>query len=204
MKIVCIGQNYRDHILEFGGTEPTEPVFFMKPDTALLRNNEDFYLPDFSSEIEYETEVVVKINRVTKSIEERFAHRCYDEIAVGLDFTARDLQARCKKMGRPWEISKAFDKSTPVPNQFISKESLGDLGALDFHLDIDGKCAQKGNTRDMIFSIDRVISYVSQFVTLKIGDLIFTGTPVGVGPLKEGNRLEAYLGDIKMLDFEIK
>lgn len=204
MKIICIGLNYRDHVSELGNSEPTEPIFFMKPDTALLRNNEPFYLPHFSSRVEYETELVVKINRVVKSIEERFAHRCYDEVAVGIDFTARDLQEDCQRRGLPWEMCKAFDRGTPVPAQFISKEELGDIASLGFHLNINGETVQSGVASDMIFSVDRIISYVSQFVTLKIGDLIFTGTPVGVGSVKEGDHLEAYLGDRKMLDFEVK
>lgn len=204
MKIICVGYNYALHNRELNGEMPDEPVFFVKPDTALLRNNEPFFIPSFSHDLQYETEVVVKIDRVVKAIDEKFASRCYHEAAVGIDFTARDLQRTCREKGLPWEICKAFDKSAPVPNVFLPKEALGDLQQLDFHLDINGRTVQRGNTADMLFSIDRIISYVSQFMTLKIGDLIFTGTPAGVGQVHIGDRLEAYLRNTKMLDFEIK
>lgn len=204
MKIVCIGMNYAEHIKELGSKMPENPVFFMKPDTALLRNNEPFYIPDFSNDLHYECEVVVRINRICKAIDERFAGRCYDEIGLGIDFTARDLQQKCKERGLPWEICKAFDHSAAVAPLFIPKEELGSIDKLHFTLDINGECRQDGCTEDMIFSIDRIIAYVSQFVTLKIGDLIFTGTPVGVGAVKEGDRLVARLEGRDMLDFEIK
>lgn len=202
MKIICIGMNYAEHIKELGSRTPSTPVFFMKPDTALLRNNEPFYIPDFSKDLHYECEVVVRINRVTKAIEERFAHRCYDEIGLGIDFTARDLQQQCKEKGLPWEICKSFDHSAAIAPQFIHKEELPEV--LNFTLDINGKRRQTGYTDDMIFSIDRIISYVSQFVTLKIGDLIFTGTPVGVGAVEIGDRLTAQLEGRTMLNFEIR
>lgn len=204
MKIVCIGMNYAEHIKELGSKMPENPVFFMKPDTALLRNNEPFYIPDFSNDLHYECEVVVRINRICKAIDERFAGRCYDEIGLGIDFTARDLQQKCKERGLPWEICKAFDHSAAVAPLFIPKEELGSIDKLHFTLDINGERRQDGCTEDMIFSIDRIIAYVSQFVTLKIGDLIFTGTPVGVGAVKEGDRLVARLEGRDMLDFEIK
>lgn len=207
MKIVCVGLNYEDHIKEFDRNidRSSFPTIFMKPDTALLRNNDPFYIPTFTDSIDYETELVVKINRVVKAIDEKFAARCYDEVAVGIDFTARSLQSELKKKGMPWELSKAFDKSTPVPNEFVKLSDFGsDINNLNFHLDINSKTVQRGCSKDMIFSVNNIISYVSQFVTLKIGDLIFTGTPSGVGRVNIGDRLEAYLEDRKLLDFEIK
>lgn len=202
MKIICIGMNYAEHIKELGSRTPEVPVFFMKPDTALLRDNDPFYIPDFSNDLHYECEVVVRINRVVKAIDRKFAHRCYDEVALGIDFTARDLQERCKKAGLPWEICKSFDYSAAVPNQFIAKSELPKV--LNFTLDINGERRQTGCTSDMIFDIDQIIAYVSEFVTLKTGDLIFTGTPVGVGPVRIGDRLVATLEGHTMLDFEIK
>ncbi len=205
MKIICIGMNYREHIAELNSVTPTEPVFFLKPDTALLRNNEDFYVPDFSQDLHYECEVVVKINRLGKSIDRKFAHRYYDEIGLGIDFTARDIQKRCKEQGLPWEIAKAFDKSAALSPQFVSLESLGgDIQNLDFSLCIDGQTRQSANTSQMIYSVDEIIAYVSRFMTLKIGDLIYTGTPVGVGAVSIGNHLEATLNGQKFLDFHIK
>ncbi len=205
MKIICIGHNYRKHIEELGHALPEEPLFFCKPDTALLRNNDSFYIPDFTDDLQYETELVVKINRIVKSIDEKFASRCYSQVAVGIDFTARDIQRRCIEKGLPWEICKAFDKSTPVPNEF---KELADfpqgIGNLHFRLDINGKTVQEGNSADMIFSVDKIIAYVSRFMTLKIGDIIFTGTPAGVGKVKIGDRLEVFLEGEKMMDFEIK
>lgn len=207
MKIVCVGLNYRDHVKEFDRKFEVleDPCIFIKPDTALLRNNDPFYIPSFSSHIDYETELVVKINRVVKAIDENFAARCYDEVAVGIDFTARDLQNEFKTKGLPWELSKGFDKSTPVPNSFIKLDEMGgDVQNLDIRLDINSKTVQSVNSGEMIHSVNKIISYVSQFVTLKIGDLIFTGTPAGVGKVAIGDHLEAYLGEHKMLDFEVK
>lgn len=211
MKIICIGMNYADHVKElpsvWNGQErpvPTEPVFFIKPDTALLRNNDPFYIPDFSNDLQYECEVIVKISRLCKGVEERFAHRCYDEIGLGIDFTARDLQRKCKTEGLPWEISKGFDYSAAVTPTFIQKTELPDIQNLNFSLDLNGERKQTGNTANMIFSIDRIIAYVSHFVTLKIGDLLFTGTPMGVGQVHIGDRLTAMLEGIPMLDFQIK
>ena len=204
MKIICIGMNYMEHVRELGSAVPEAPVFFMKPDTALLRNNEPFYIPDFSKEVHYECEAVVKVNRVCKSVEERFASRCYDEIGLGIDFTARDLQGICKSKGLPWEICKAFDHSAAVSPVFIDKSELPPVGNLDFSLDVNGLRRQAGNTSDMIFGIDAIIAYVSRFVTLKIGDLIFTGTPVGVGPVHIGDRLTGRLGDRTLLEFDVK
>lgn len=203
MKIICIGRNYADHAKELNNDLPGEPLFFLKPDTALLRDNEPFYYPDFSKDIHYECEIVVKINKVGKNIQEKFAHKYYEQISLGIDFTARDLQSECKAKGLPWEIAKAFEHSAPLSNQFIDKQSL-DMNAIEFHLDLNGNTVQKGNTGDWIFHIDRIIAYVSTFMTLKTGDLIFTGTPAGVGGVRIGDRLEGYIGAQKMFDFEIK
>ena len=205
MKIICIGHNYSDHIKGLSNKTPENPVFFMKPDTALLRNNEDFYIPEFSNEINYEIELVVKIDRVTKAIDRKFAHRCYSEIGVGIDFTAHDLIQKCKENGLPWEIAKSFDKSAPLSARFIPIENIGgDINNINFELKINGETRQKSNSKDMINDIDTIIEYVSKFVTLKIGDLIFTGTPSGVGQVKIGDRLEAYIENDKLMDFNIK
>jgi acylpyruvate hydrolase len=203
MKIFAIGRNYSDHAKELHNPLPSEPMFFMKPDTALLQNNNPFFYPDFSQEIHYETEIVVKINRVGKCIEQKFASRYYNEIGIGIDFTARDIQRRCQEKGHPWEIAKAFDNSAPI-SKFISKDKFADLGNLNFHLDINGTTVQKGNTGDMIFEIDKLIAYISKFFTFKIGDLIFTGTPAGVGPVKIGDNLQAYIENDLMLEFYVK
>ncbi len=204
MKIFAIGLNYPSHNKEMKRSFVSEePVLFMKPDTSLLKNGKPFLLPDFSDEIHYETEIVVKINRLGKSIGERFAHRYYNEITVGIDFTARDLQMKQKELGLPWEISKAFDNSAAI-GEFISKDDIDDANSLGFHLNINNKTVQKGNTKDMIYSVDRIISYISRFFTLKIGDLVFTGTPAGVGPVAIGDHLQGYIGERKLLDFHIK
>ena len=203
MKIVCIGRNYTEHALELNNPVPDEPVVFMKPDSSLLLKNKPFFLPEFSSEIHHEVEVVYRINRVGKHIEEKFAPRYYSEISLGIDFTARDLQSKCKKEGKPWEISKGFDGSA-VLAEFIKLDSIPDPAAIPFRLDVNGTTVQEGNTAHMLFSIDRIISYVSQFVTFKIGDLIYTGTPAGVGPVRINDRLEGYIGDQKMFSFLVK
>jgi 2-keto-4-pentenoate hydratase/2-oxohepta-3-ene-1,7-dioic acid hydratase (catechol pathway) len=204
MKIFAIGLNYASHNKEMKRTfESKEPVLFMKPDTALLKEGNPFFLPDFSNEIHYETEVVVKINRLGKNIAERFAHRYYDEITVGIDFTARDLQRKQKELGLPWEIAKSFDNSAAI-GTFISKDEVRDIRNLDFHLDLNNRTVQQGNTKEMIYPVDRIISYISRFFTLKIGDLIFTGTPVGVGPVGIDDRLQGYMEDKKLLDFRVK
>ena len=203
MKIICIGRNYADHAKELKNEIPAEPVFFLKPDTALLKDNEPFYLPEFTTDLHYECEVVVKIARVGKNIQEKFAHKYYEQISLGIDFTARDLQSKCKEKGLPWEMAKAFDNSAPLSSVFIDKKNVN-LNDLKFHLDINGTTVQKGTTNDWIFHIDQVIAYVSRFMTLKTGDLIFTGTPAGVGPVAIGDRLEGYIGDQKMFDFEIR
>jgi len=204
MKIICLANNFREHALEINHEVPDKPVFFLKPDTALLRNNNAFFLPDFSDEIHHEVELVFKISRLGKSIERKYAHRYYETIGLGIDFTARDIQRECKKAGRPWEISKAFDGSAAVSNVFINKNQFHDLNNIKFRLDINGNTVQKGCSCNMIFKIDEVIEYVSRFITLKTGDFIFMGTPPGVGKVKIGDRLQAYIEDNLLLDFLIK
>jgi 2-keto-4-pentenoate hydratase/2-oxohepta-3-ene-1,7-dioic acid hydratase in catechol pathway len=203
MKIICIGLNYRKHAIEMGRPFPVEPVVFMKPDSSILKNNKPFFLPDFSSEVHYEVEVVVKITKLGKGISPKFAPRYYDEITAGIDITARDLQTRLSKGMLPWEISKCFDGAAPV-GKFIPVSSVSDISNLGFRLEINGKIVQQSSTSDMIFGINEIISYVSRFFTLKTGDLIFTGTPSGVGPLKRNDHLVAYLEDMPLLDFMIK
>jgi acylpyruvate hydrolase len=203
MKIICIGRNYLKHARELEHDIPTEPVFFMKPDSCLLLDNRHFYIPSFSNEVHYEVELVIKINRLGKTIEAQYAHRYYDEIGLGVDFTARDVQRQLIEKGLPWEKSKAFD-SAAVLGGFIRKEELGDLGNLEFSLRKNGEVVQLGNSCDMIFAVDTIIEYISQFVTLKIGDLIYTGTPAGVGPVKINDQLEGFIGEKKMFDFLVK
>ena len=205
MKIIAVGMNYAQHNKELGHTqENREPVIFMKPDSAILKDGKPFFVPDFSHEVHYETEVVVRICRLGKNIAPRFAHRYYDAVTVGIDFTARDLQRKFREAGNPWELCKGFDNSAAI-GTFISLEQAGgDLQNLDFHLDIDGCEVQRGNTADMLFKIDDIMAYVSRFMTLKIGDLLFTGTPAGVGPVSVGQHLQGYLGGEKLLDFHIR
>lgn len=203
MKIICIGRNYADHARELNHPLPEVPVFFMKPESSVILNNNPFFLPGFSNEVHYETEIVLKIMRLGKNIEKQFAHRYYQEIGVGIDFTARDLQRECIKEGKPWEIAKAFDGSA-VLGKFIKKEKLPDPGAINFQLELNGQTVQKGNTRDLIFSFETIIAYVSKFITLKTGDLIYTGTPAGVGPVKINDRLVASVEGQVMLDFWVK
>lgn len=203
MKIICIGHNYIKHIKELNHEIPQEPVFFMKPDSSLLLSNKDFYIPGFSNEIHHEVELVIKISRLGKSIEARFAHRYYEEIGLGIDFTARDLQRQLVAKGLPWEKAKAFD-SAAVLGKFIPKEELGDVGNIDFSLQKNQMVVQQGNSNEMIFSFDAIIAHLSQFVTLKIGDLIYTGTPSGVGTVHIDDRLEGYIGNKKMFDFLVK
>lgn len=205
MKIICVGMNYAEHNKELRlPSENEEPVIFMKPDSSLLKDGKPFFLPDFSSEIHYEAEIVVKINRLGKNIAEKFAHRYYDEVTVGIDFTARDLQERLRKNGLPWEICKAFDNSAAL-GQFIPLSGLKEnVDSLPFRLDINGKTVQNGNTSWMIFHVNRIIAYVSRFFTLKIGDLIYTGTPAGVGAVNINDHLEGYIEEKKLLDLYIK
>ncbi len=203
MKIICIGRNYAEHANEMKSEVPIEPVFFMKPDTALLKDNEPFYFPDFTKDLHHEIEVVLKISKVGKHIAETFAHKYYEELSVGIDFTARDLQAQCKAKGLPWEKAKSFDCSAPI-GKFVKKSELGDLQNLHFDLSINNELRQKGNTNDLLFSFDKVIAYVSQFVTLKVGDLIYTGTPEGVGPVAIGDKLKGTLNGVELFCFEVK
>jgi len=203
MKIFAIGQNYIEHNKELNSKNPTEPVVFMKPDTALLKNNKPFYIPDFTQELHYETELIVKINRLGKNIDASFSNRYYAEIGLGVDFTARDLQRKLKAEGKPWEISKAFDNSAVIGN-FLPVSELGDVQNIQFRMDLNGKTVQNGNSSDMIFQINELVAYVSRFFTVKIGDLLFTGTPVGVGKVAIGDRLEGFIFDKKMFDFYIK
>jgi 2-keto-4-pentenoate hydratase/2-oxohepta-3-ene-1,7-dioic acid hydratase in catechol pathway len=203
MKIICIGRNYVDHIKELHHTVPADPVFFLKPDTALLIRNRPFYYPDFSHLIHHEVELVMKISKVGKNIQPAFANSYFDEIAIGLDFTARDLQDKAKQNGLPWALSKGFDHSAPL-SRFVPKTKFHDLSDITFHLDLNGKTVQTGNSGLMIFSFDQIISYISRFMTLRTGDLIFTGTPAGVGPVQLGDQLEAYIGDQKFLSCTVK
>lgn len=203
MKIICIGRNYLDHAKELNNPVPAEPVFFLKPDSALVRNNFPFFIPDFSTEIHYECELVFRISKLGKAIHEKYARNYIDAIALGIDFTARDLQERCKIKGLPWEISKAFDGSAPV-SEFILLKEFQDADDFHFRLDLNGNTVQSARSSEMIFSIGKIISYVSRFMTLKTGDLIFTGTPAGVGSVHINDHLEAYLQGKKMMDFWIK
>jgi len=203
MKIICIGRNYADHAKELNNAVPAEPVFFLKPDTAILKPGQAFFIPDFSNDVHHELELVVRINRLGKNIEERFAHRYYNEVGLGIDFTARDLQQQCKEKGLPWEKAKAFDGSAPLGG-FINVTDQLDLNNINLELKLNGETKQVGNTKDMIFSIDKIIAYISQYFTLKIGDLIFTGTPAGVGPVKENDELEGFLNGEKLLKLRIK
>ncbi len=203
MKIFAIGQNYKEHNKELNSTNPTEPVVFMKPDTALLKNNKPFYIPDFTNELHYETELIVKFNRLGKNIDTSFSNRYYAEIGLGVDFTARDLQRKLKAEGKPWELSKAFDNSAVIGN-FFPVEELGNIQEIQFRLDLNGKTVQNGNSSEMIFPINELVMYVSRFFTIKIGDILFTGTPAGVGKVTIGDRLEGYIFDKKMFDFQIK
>lgn len=203
MKIICIGRNYADHAKEMKSELPTEPIFFMKPDTALLKEGQDLYLPDLNSEVHFECELVVKINKAGKHIDQEFAKNYYSEITLGLDLTARDLQSKCKEKGLPWEIAKAFDNSAPVSTQWINVSNLN-MKELSFQFFQNGNLKQTGFIKDMIFSIDELISYVSRFVTLKTGDLLFTGTPAGVGPIQIGDKLEGFLEGNKLFEFYVK
>lgn len=203
MKIICVGRNYAEHIKELGNTQNSDPVIFLKPDTAIPQKGMPFFYPKFSNDIHHEVEVVLRINKVGKNISEKFAHKYYDEITVGIDFTARDLQTQQKSKGLPWEIAKGFDGSAPI-GTFISKSKFMDLQNMNFSLLINGETKQVGNTSMMLFSFDFIIAYVSTFFTLKKGDLIYTGTPAGVGPVKIGDILQCYLEDEKLLEFSVK
>lgn len=205
MKIIAVGMNYPLHCKELHSEEPLpeEPVIFMKPDSALLKDGKPFFIPDFCEQVDYETEIVVRICRLGKNISERFASRYYDAVTVGIDLTARDLQRRFRAEGKPWELCKGFDNSAVI-GDWVPMDRVSDVQQIEFHLDIDGQTVQRGNTADMLFGVDRIIAYVSRFCTLKMGDLIYTGTPVGVGPVRIDNRLEGYIGKEKVLDFYVR
>lgn len=203
MKIICIGLNYKSHIQELKCETPEQPLFFLKPETSMILRNRPFFLPDFSNDIHYEVELLVKINKVGKFIQKRFAHTYYDEIGLGIDFTARDIQQEAMAKGLPWELSKAFDGSAIIGN-FLPKSQFANLQNINFHLQKNEQIVQKGNSADMLFEIDDIIAYVSQFITLKIGDIIFTGTPVGVGRIEINDRLQGFIEEQKMFDFRVK
>ena len=201
MKIICIGKNYVNHAKEMGGTVPKEPLFFLKPDSAILPKNHPFFIPDFSREIHYEIELIIKIKKLGKHIEKRFAPSYYSEIGLGIDFTARDLQNECKINGQPWEKAKAFDHSAVIGTTFYSIEKFNEI---HFELKKNGNLVQQGNANNMVFDFDEIIQHVSKFMTLKIGDIIFTGTPEGVGPIKIGDKLEGFLNGKKIIDLNVK
>lgn len=203
MKIIAIGRNYAAHIEELNNERPSSPVVFMKPDTALLKGGAPFYHPEFSQDIHHEVELVLKINREGKYVKREFAHKYFDEIGLGIDFTARDLQQKCKEKGLPWEIAKAFNGSAPV-GDFLPVSEFPDLSDINFHLEINGETRQKGNTSLLLFDFGVIIEYVSQFFTIKVGDLIYTGTPAGVGKVAIGNHLEGFIEGEKMLDVEVR
>lgn len=203
MKIIAIGRNYAEHAKELNNPVPGVPVIFMKPETALLKDNKPFYHPDFSEDIHHEIEIVIKISKEGKHISEQFAQNYFEEIGLGVDFTARDIQSKHKEKGLPWELAKAFDNSAPV-SAFVSKKQFADLKNINFKLDINGESRQVGNTSFMLFSFEYIIAFVSRYITLKKGDLIFTGTPQGVAKVNVGDRLEGYIEDVKMLDFFVK
>jgi 2-keto-4-pentenoate hydratase/2-oxohepta-3-ene-1,7-dioic acid hydratase in catechol pathway len=203
MKIICIGRNYIEHAKELSNPVPKKPVFFLKPDTALLQKNNPFFYPAFSESIHYEVELVLRICKNGRHIDEKFARNYYDEVGIGVDFTARDIQAECKKKGLPWEIAKAFDQSAPI-GKFLKISQLNNLNNINFSLKINDEIRQVGNSKDMIFSFDQIIAYVSKFITLREGDYIFTGTPEGVGPTKIDDHFEAFIEDQKLLDFNVK
>ena len=203
MKIIAIGRNYAEHAKELNNPVPGVPVIFMKPETALLKDNKPFYHPDFSNDIHHEIEIVIKISKEGKHISEKFAGNYFEEVALGVDFTARDIQSIHKEKGLPWELAKAFDGSAPV-SKFLPKAQFADLHNLNFKLDVNEQTRQSGNTSFMLFSFEYIIAFVSQYITLKKGDLIFTGTPQGVAKVNVGDRLEGYIEDEKLLDFYIK
>lgn len=204
MKIICIGRNYSEHAKELGNEAPSEPLFFLKPDSAILPKRVPFYIPNFTNDLHYEVELLVKINRLGKHIEERFASTYYSEIGLGIDFTARDLQEECKSKGLPWEKAKSFDGSAILGNQFFDKSEFNSMSDISFGLKKNGEWVQQGNSKDMIFTIDKIIAYVSQFMTLKIGDIIFTGTPAGVGSVNIGDKLEGFLEKNALISLDIK
>lgn len=203
MKIIAIGRNYAEHAKELNNPIPTTPVIFLKPDTAVLKDNKPFYIPDFSDDVHFELEVVLKICKEGKHIAEKFAANYYDEIGLGIDFTARDIQSKHKEKGLPWELAKAFDNSAPI-STFLPKSDFENLYDLNFELHINEEIRQQGHTKDLLFSFEKIISFVSQYITLKKGDLIFTGTPEGVGKINKGDKIAAWLEGKQLLNFEAK
>lgn len=203
MKIICVGRNYREHARELNNPVPAQPVIFLKPDTAALRDNRDFYFPEFSTDIHHEVEVVLRVCKEGRHIHSKFASGYYDAIGLGIDFTARDIQQTHKEKGLPWELAKAFDHAAPI-SELRPKEDFGDLYALEFRLDRNGETVQRGDTKDLLFSFEEIVVFVSQYITLRKGDLIFTGTPAGVGPVAVGDHLEGFLNGEKLLDFNIR
>lgn len=203
MKIICIGRNYADHVKELDNAKPTDPVIFLKPDTAILLKKQPFFIPEFSSDVHHEVELLVRINRIGKHIEKKFAYKYYDEIGLGIDFTARDLQKELKENGLPWEKAKAFDGSAVIGN-FIDKEQFTDINNIEFSLKKNGKTVQNGNSMLMMWKIDALIEYISKYFTLKIGDVIFTGTPAGVGSVKADDVLTGYIGKTEMFSIKVK
>ena len=204
MRIFAVGRNYAEHIKELNNEKPDEPVIFTKPDTALLRNGTPFYFPDFSRDIHYEVELVLRISKEGKNIQEKFAAKYFDAIGVGIDLTARDLQQKAKEKGLPWDIAKGFNGSAPISEKFVPVAEFKNLKDINFSLAINGGIRQQGNTSLMIFSFEYVISYLSKFFTLRTGDLIFTGTPLGVGTVKVGDTLSAFIENEKLLEFDVK
>ncbi len=203
MKILAIGRNYAEHIAELNNERPDEPVIFTKPETALLQKNAPFYYPDFSNNIHFEVEIILRISKHGKYIDRKFAHNYFDAIGVGIDFTARDLQEKAKAKGLPWDLAKGFNGSAPI-SKFIDKTEFEDIKKLSFSLNLNGEQKQLGNTSQMLFEFEEIIAYISKFIMLKKGDIIFTGTPKGVGPIAIGNKLEAFIEDEKLLEVEIK
>jgi acylpyruvate hydrolase len=204
MRIFAIGRNYAEHIKELNNERPDEPVIFTKPDTAVIRNNSPFYYPEFSKDVHHEVELVLRISKEGKNIQDKFASKYYDAIGVGIDFTARDLQQKAKEKGLPWDIAKGFNGSAPISDKFLLVSDFKDLRNINFSLSINNEVRQQGNTSLMLFNFDYIISYLSKFFTLRTGDLIFTGTPKGVGPVKVGDRLAAYIENEKLLEFDVK
>jgi len=204
MRIFAIGRNYVEHIQELNNERPDEPVVFTKPDTAVLRNNAPFFMPDFSKDIHHEIELVLRVCKEGKNIEEKFAHKYFDAIGLGVDFTARDLQQKAKEKGLPWDIAKGFNGSAPLSDKFLPVGEFKNLKDINFSLQIDGQLKQKGNTSLMLFSFEYIIAYLSKFFTLRTGDLIFTGTPKGVSAVSVGNVLSGYIENEKLLEFEVK
>lgn len=204
MKIICVGRNYTEHIEELANEKPDDPVLFQKPDTSILLKKQPFFIPDFSEDVHYEVEVLVKIKKIGKYIQDKFAHKYYDEVGLGIDFTARDLQQKLKEKGLPWEKAKAFDGAAVVGNKWLKRQELDDVNNLSFQLEKNGEIVQQGNTAHMLWKIDELIAYISKYFTLKIGDIIFTGTPAGVGKVSPEDRLTGYLEGNKMFSIKVK